>query len=854
MRRAIPPERLRELPQLPIGLRAAEVLAQRARYGPNDIVDEPPSGLARLLADTVRDPMIWFLVVTGAIYASIGQPTECAVLLASILPLVLMDAFLHRRTQISTRALSSRLAAWAEVERDGVVSRVPARDLVPGDLVLLASGDLLPADGLIIDGAELQLDESALSGEAVPVRKRPTSAPVTSAPDIAWASDEHWASAGTRVLTGRARVRIVLTGHETMYGEIVRSARPGAGARTPLQRAITSLVTTLLALATAICFGLAWMRWHRGFGLVDALVSAATLAVAAIPEEFPLVFTFFLGVGVYRLARRKALVRRAVVVENIGRVTCIATDKTGTLTEGRLRVAHCNPAEGATDDELLEVAALASRRETGDPLDQAILTAFGRPVVDGAVARFPFTEDRRRETAIVPRDDRRLRVVTKGAPEVVLAMCGLDADGRGPWQARTSELACTGHKVIACAERELDPTGWSGGEPDRDYRLVGLLACEDPVREGVTEAISAARAAGIRVLMITGDHPGTAGSIARDLALGGVRPRVVSAEELDHGLDLTGVDVVARALPSQKLALVRALQRAGEIVAVTGDGVNDVPALQAADVGIAMGERGTESAREIASIVLLDDNFRTIVGAIAEGQQLFRNLQLSFAYLMMVHVPLVATAALIPLAGYPLLYLPIHVVWLELIIHPTALLVFQELPQEVELRALRRRGAARFFDGRAWAVIAVVALLVTAALTLGYVRALGDGAHVEHARTMAMVTLITASATMTAGLSQLRTGAARLVVLATALSAVLLVQVEPLARFLHLDPLHADDWLLAGLAGALPALLGLTLRRHFAGRGSPDHRAPARAAVARAGGTRARARSGVTTSPSSGSH
>jgi Ca2+-transporting ATPase len=278
-----------------------------------------------------------------------------------------------------------------------------------------------------------------------------------------------------------------------------------------------------------------------------------------------------------------------------------------------------------------------------------------------------------------------------------------------------------------------------------------------------------------------------------------------------------GADVIARAIPSQKLELVRDLQAAGEIVAVTGDGVNDVPALQAADIGIAMGGRGTRSAREVAAIVLLDDNFRTIVRAIAEGRQLFRNLQLSFAYLLMVHIPLVLSAAIIPLAGYPLLYLPIHIVWLELIIHPTALLVFQELPTTAELMPVQRHAESRFFGIGSWLAIGTVGALITATVVFGYDFALGAGGDVEHARAMALVALIVAGATITATLSSLSSWAAGVVVLASLASLGALVQIPTLASLVHLRPLHLNDWALAiaggAAAGTLSGLVGLTIRK-----------------------------------------
>jgi Ca2+-transporting ATPase len=417
-------------------------------------------------------------------------------------------------------------------------------------------------------------------------------------------------------------------------------------------------------------------------------------------------------------------------------------------------------------------------------------------------------------------------------------MSSLDPSDQATWREQITAYASTGHKVIACAEQPVDEAGWRGGEPERGYEWAGLLAFEDPVREGVREAVQACQAAGIRVVMVTGDHPATALAIAREVGLGGEHPVVVSGEDvrpsenaslpassggiapaLRGGETWQTADVVARAVPSQKLQLVRALQARGEIVAVTGDGVNDVPALQAADIGIAMGARGTRSAREIAAIVLLDDNFRTIVRAIAEGRQLFRNLQLSFAYLMMVHIPLVLSAAIVPLAGLPLLYLPIHIVWLELIIHPTALLVFQELPTSDRLAKARGHHPRRFFTSWTWLAIGVVGAIVTVALTSSYDYALGAGRDVEHARTMALAVLIVASAAITAGLSGLRTWTGRVVTLGSLASVVAFAQLPALASIAHLEPLHSADWGIAAACGAgagvAAVLAGMTIRGSF---------------------------------------
>ncbi len=894
MRRALPAARLPDVLAPPGGLSDEEARGRRARYGPNAILEAPAHPWRRIARDTVRDPMLWFLAGVSALYAAVGQHTESLTLLAAIVPLVVMDFVLHRRTQASTEGLQGRLAARATTIRGGVAVEIPAIDLVPGDLVVVRAGAPFPADGLVVAGEELQVDESALTGEAFPAAKRALDTAVLAAaaepieisrsdpavperserwglsrgvpavperserwglsrgvPAVpgrperreAWGAisgppmsleevfvdGAFWVFAGTRLLTNEARVRIAFTGADTLYGEIVRSAAGGPRARTPLQRAINRLVAILVVAAAVVCVILAGARLLQGFGWLDALVSAVTLASAALPEEFPVVFTVFLGVGVYRLARRQALVRRAVCVENIGRVTCICSDKTGTITEGRLRLTDALTDDSISTQELLRLAALVARPEAGDPVDAAVAAAAQAAGVGRDEHRvlktFPFTESRRRETAVARESDGSLIAATKGAAEVVLALATLTPAEREAWDARVAALAQAGGKVLACAWRRLEATDAPGAEPARGYRLAGLLAFADPVREGVVEATRACRDAGIHTIMVTGDHPLTARAVARAIGLGGEAPSVISGDELDAALGSGGraqqhIDVIARATPAQKLRLVRRLQEMGEVVAVTGDGVNDVPALQAADVGIAMGERATRSAREAAAIVLLDDNFRTIVRAIGEGRQLFENLRRSFQYLLMIHIPLVIAAALIPLAGYPLLFLPLHIVWLELIIHPTALLVFQTRPGGGTIPRGRPRRDTRLFSRADWAVIAGVGALLTVLVVAAYVRSVEESGDVEHGRAGALAVLTLASALVTLALSQLRTMAGAVVALVTIVVSAALIQTPPSARLLGLAPLHVDEWALAALGALLVASVPLAadaLRR----RGRP---------------------------------
>lgn len=801
--RSIPEQAAAGLAQGVDGLSVSDAAARLSAFGPNDIVVAPPSSWKDTVRDTLKDPMIWFLAGVSAIFALLGDFAEAAVLVLALVPLAGMDAWLHRRTQASTQGLSSRLATEALVIRGGAAHLVSARDVVVGDVVEVRSGEPFPADCVLVGGDSVQVDESALTGESWPVRKEPfRGGAVPRSLDLV-----HWCLAGTRVLAGTARLRVVATGGATLYAEIVKSAFGGADELTPLQRAVGRLVSVMLAGAVGLCLLLAVVRIVQGHGLLDAFLSAITLAVAALPEEFPVVMTIFLGVGVFRLARRKALVRRAVAVENIGRLTCICSDKTGTLTEGQLVLAHKVVADGIGEEELMRLAQWASRTDSGDQLDTLLLSAVEVSAVR-VVATYPFTEDRRRETSVVDSGADGLLAAVKGAPETVFALCGASFDA-ARWRTKVQELAADAHKVLAVAHKRLDGDAPPGAEPLEGYSFAGLLAFEDPVREGVRDAVARCRAGGIRVIMVTGDHPATAAAVARDIGIGKGEPVVLLAEELEQaGVDRTGtVDVVARATPSQKLRLVQALQRSGEIVAVTGDGVNDVPALKAADVGIAMGERGTQSAREVAAIVLLDDNFRTIADAISEGRQLFVNLQLAFIFLLLVHLPLVFSAAVVPLFNNPILFLPVHIVLLELFIHPTAMLAFQQSPGMHELKPIPRDGPSHFFSRPTWMRVAGGGVLLAVMLVAAFEHVTRAGDTVEHARSLVMVMLCVWSACIAIGLNRATRGAGLIVPVVASLMIAVLAHAPWIATFVHLEPLHLSDWALVLATGGVAALI-----------------------------------------------
>ncbi len=786
---------------------------KRKRYGANDILEKSGHKWLELIKDTLLDPMIWFLFVTGMLFLWLGEYTESLVLLLAIIPIGGMDAYLHWRTQVSTQALSSRLVTYATVMRDGSESLIPASELVPGDLVIVQAGGYFPADGIILEAANVQVDESSLTGESSPVMKRPLQLPQqdNASPLIAY---QHWGMVGTRLLTGRVAMRVVYTGKETLYGEIVSSVLEMHHQRTPLQKALMRLVVTLIFVATGLCLLLALVRFYQGFGIVDAILSGATLAVAALPDEFPMVFTFFLGVGVYRLAQKHALVRRAVCVENIGRVTTICTDKTGTVTEGHFHIAVMRPAHNISEQELLSCASLASRRDSHDPLDAAILNKQGELGMYRELVlqrTYPFTENRKRETAIYTQHDAAL-VVVKGAPETILAISNLDAQQLDEWQHQVTDLAREGYKVLGCARLRLKAGMLD--EPETGYEWLGLMAFIDPPRKEVYAAIQYCQLHQLHVLMITGDHPDTARTIAASIGLGNGAPNVITAAEADdilqtHGAAfLRNVHVVARALPAQKFAIVKALKVLGEVVAVTGDGVNDVPALRAADIGIAMGERGTQSAREAASIVLLDDNFGSIVNAISEGGQLFKNLQLSFKYILMIHIPYVLSATLIPLFGFPLLYYPIQIVLIELFIHPTCMLVFQaSSTQQVKTDAQAAGRKAAFFSSLDWWGISVVGAYSTCLVLIAYLINLHLTSNPAAARAVALVAVGLTHVALTIGMTRLDTMISRVVTVASMLVLLVLVQVPVISHYFNMQPPNLLTWLALGLASVITGIL-----------------------------------------------
>lgn len=811
------------------GLTLPEISSRKAQYGLNDITQIQKNRIVEIIKETAKDPMIWFLIGTSLLFALLKNYNQTIILLIATIPLMLMDTYLHWRTESATLKLSKVLLTQSWVLRDKQKKCIPTSEIVPGDLVFVESGHPFPADGIIVAGNEIKVDESMLTGESFPVQKKfiqalPENQMKLSEPYL---DDIHWGFAGTRLLRGNAKLRVIYTGPETLYGKIVISTLKTTREITPLQKSIAHLVFTLIIIAIVLCLALAIIRYLQGFGIIDAILSAAILAVAALPDEFPVVFTLFMGLGVYRLAKQKALVRRGVSVENIGRVNCICSDKTGTLTEGRLKLIQLKSSDEFTEEDLLNAAIQASSLESGDFLDTAIYEYYLKKNKSNEsyekIETFPFTEYRKRETSLIRLKPKKInnikneilyfKFVTKGSPEVILNISNLSKQEKSFWIQSVHNFASKGYKVLAVAELRVDNKEnilennsllyeyqEALQEPKEGFQFIGLLVFFDPPRKGVSDAIQKCYGGNIHVLMITGDHLETARTIAKEIGLGQGQPRVILAEEAkklcdkNNATSLLKVDVIARALPTEKLLIVQALQSIHQIVAVTGDGVNDVPALKAADIGIAMGERGTQSAREISDIILLDDNFSSIVNAIAEGKQLFKNLKLSYLYLLLIHIPFVLSAAIVPLLGYPLIYFPIHIVWIELLIHPTSMLIFQDFPESEKIESSSTNYHTKFFSTNQLMTILTVGTLTSIFIILGYIDIYSIFKDPNHGRAFTMGFLGIFNMTLILGLGNFKKDIVKFGILISLITTVGLIQIPIIAEMLNLNALTLEEW------------------------------------------------------------
>jgi Ca2+-transporting ATPase len=682
---------------LPPGLAPGEAAERLRRDGPNELGTSQRRTLTGIVGEVVREPMFLLLLGAGGIYAVMGDMREALVLLGFVVIIMAVTVLQERRTDRALDALRDLSSPRALALRGGAAVRIPGREVVRGDVLLLAEGDRISADGVLLQAHELATDESLLTGESEPVPKP---------------AGGECVFAGTLVVSGQGVMRVEATGRHTELGRIGASLQDIGLQASPLRDEVTRLTRRLLAVGLTLCALLVALFWLLRGGWLQALLAGITLAMGVMPQEFPVIMIVFLSLAARRLAAQQVLTRRLGAIETLGQTTVLAVDKTGTLTLNRMAVAVLSmdgevlDVRGLRDavlperfHELLEYAVLASEIEPHDPMEQA----FHRL----AAAQLAGTEHLHpswalaREYELAPellamshlwrergrRDD---VVAAKGAPEAIADLCHLDAGALDKVRAEAAALADQGLRVLAVAKaRHPAHRDWPVAQHDFDFEWLGLLALADPLRPEVPQAVATCRHAGIRVLMITGDHPRTAQAIARQAGLDA--SRVGTGEELEalNAEQLARVagevSVFARMRPRQKLALVEALKLRGEVVAMTGDGVNDAPALKAAHIGIAMGLRGTDVAREAASLVLLQDDFASIVTAVHRGRRTYVNLRRALTYTVAVHVPIVGLALLPVMLGLPVVLAPMHIAFLELVIDPACSLVFESEDGDADL-------------------------------------------------------------------------------------------------------------------------------------------------------------------------
>ncbi len=746
------------------GLSGAEAARRLAAEGPNLLPGSAPKSNFDIVREVITEPMFLMLLAAGGIYLALGDLAEALFLLGSVFVVIGITLLQERKTQRALESLRDLSAPRALVIRDSNEQRIAGRDGVRGDLLVLHEGDRIAADAQLLEGL-LEVDESLLTGEAVPVAKKPDSAAhevasveaiaasagqpqARPAPSVVSAAHEE-ASVGARaasagppqarpapsggsaahevasvgallfastvVTRGVGLAEVLATASATAVGRIGADLAATVVPTSALQEGSRKLVRRLGAGAVILALAQVFLGWWwDGRSLLDSLLAGIALAMAILPEEIPVILTVFLALGAWRLSKQKMLTRRVSAVEALGAITVLAVDKTGTLTLNRMAVAELATADASfTPDQaselaehfhlLVEFALLATPGDPFDPMEKAI-QRFGHDwlagtehVHDGREPEFEYalSGDILAMTRVFASSEPQNHLLaTKGAPEAVADLCHLDDARRGAIRRQVEAMAERGLRVLGVARGRwrcvtADPgaePSWPKSQHDFDFEFLGLVALADPPRPEVPAALAECRRAGIRVIMMTGDHPATARAIARQAGLSD-RPEVITGAEIAELDDpalrerLRHVDLCARLQPAHKLRLVQLLRASREVVAMTGDGVNDAPALKAADIGIAMGERGTDVAREAADLVLLDDSFASIVAAIRQGRRIDANIRKATRFVFAVHIPVIALALVPTLLQWPVLLLPVHIVLLELLIDPACSIVFEADPE-----------------------------------------------------------------------------------------------------------------------------------------------------------------------------
>ena len=739
--------------------------------GFNELPESKRRGIFWIIFDVVHEPMFILLVASGLIYFTLGDFTESIMLMSFVVVIIGITVYQEQKTERALEALRNLSSPRALVIRDGEQQRIAGREVVTGDMLILVEGDRVPADGILLSSNNVMVDESLLTGESVPVRKIPWSEGVRA--ERPGGDDQPFVYSGTMVVQGQGLAEVTSTGARTEMGKIGTVLQTVERGETRLKTEISRIVRTVAIAGIFLCgiivvvYGISRGNWTEGF------LAGITLAMAILPEEFPVVLTIFLALGAWRIAKKNVLTRQVPAIETLGSATVLCVDKTGTLTLNRMTVRmffaggqlcdHDATGKNSVAEichELAEFAILACKKDPFDPMEKALLHLkegdFGRTehIHSGweLVTEYPLSPELLAMSNVWRSPSGRdYRIASKGAPEAIADLCHFDEARKQELAANVNTMAAKGLRVLGVAKASFTRPELPDGQHDFNFAFLGLVGFADPVRPQVAKAVSECYSAGIRVIMITGDYPLTAQNIGLQIGLDHTDQCITGAELEQMGEEelqkrISTATLFARAVPEQKLRIVNALKANGEVVAMTGDGVNDAPALKSADIGIAMGGRGTDVARESSSLVLLDDNFISIVSAVRMGRRIFDNLKKAMAYIFSIHVPIAGLSLIPVLFTMPLVLLPVHIVFLELIIDPACSIVFESEKEERDVMSRPPRNKDEgLFTRKTLALSLLQGFVVLAVVLMIYVDAIFRGFGEAEVRTLTFTTIVIAN-------------------------------------------------------------------------------------------------------------
>jgi len=823
-----------------LGISQEEAKRKLKLEGYNEIPSKKKYGLLYLLLEVIKEPMFLLLLITGAIYLFLGNKEDAIMLVSFIVVIVSITIYQERKTEKALEALKNLSSPRALVIRDGKQINIAGREVVTGDIIILKEGNRVPADAVVISSSNLLIDESLLTGESIPVKKTELSDKNFSKINNESGSNyDSFIYSGTLIIQGHGIAKVVATGVKTEIGKIGKTLKSIKDEETPLQKETKKIVKNVLFIAIALCvaivliYGFTRGNWFNGF------LAGLSLSMAMIPEEFSVVLLIFLTMGAWRISKKEVLTRKASAIETLGSASVLCVDKTGTLTYNKMTLGKIfsegeffNIANNNLSNipenfhNLLEYSILASQRDPYDPVESAIKQVGETYLANSEhlhnywnlVKEYPLSKE---ITALShvweSADNKNYIIAAKGAPESILDLCHLDENKKNDLLNIVMQLADEGYRVLGVASAIFSKIDIPENQHDFNFKFLGFLGFNDPIRENVPDTIRVCYEAGIRVILITGDYPGTAVNIAKQVHLKNPQNFItgndidnISFEELKQ--KVRNINIFARIMPQQKLQIINAFKANGEIVAMTGDGVNDAPALKAAHIGIAMGGRGTDVAREAASLVLLNDDFSSIVEAIKLGRRIYNNLKKAMSYILSIHIP-IALLSLIPVIfKLPILLLPAHIAFMEIIIDPSCSTVFEAQKEDTNIMKNKPRNINEsMFNKKVllWSIINGFSIfIVTISI---FLIALKRGVTSDEARTLTFTSLVLANLALIATNSSWSQNIIKIFksknkslyfVIAIALILLILILYLPTLRSLfHFSKLGFNDFLLCLLLG-----------------------------------------------------